>query len=114
MMEKVLHEQTNKNIPIATTNLPIEGNHCSIKTSLIRLPFKMWRVNIDIECTSFSCDTMISSTKVVLKLISDAGKYLFCEKSIRGGISYISKRYSKPNSKYSKCNDPKQKLKHVI
>ena len=49
MVEKVLYEQTNKNIPSATTNLPIEGNHCSIKTSLIRLPFKMWPVNKDIS-----------------------------------------------------------------
>ena len=57
---------------------------------------------------------MVSITKVVLKLISDAGKYLFCEKGIRCGICYISKRYSKPNSKYSKCYDPKQKSKHII
>ena len=40
MMEKVLDEQTNRNVPTVTTNLPNEGNHCSIKTSLISLPYK--------------------------------------------------------------------------
>ena len=32
MMKKVLDKQTNRNVPTATTNLPNEGNHCSIKT----------------------------------------------------------------------------------
>ena len=33
---------------------------------------------------------------------------------MRSGISYISKRYSKANSKYLKFYVPKQKSKHVI
>ena len=40
MMKKVLDKQTNRNVPTATTNLPNEENHCSIKTSLISLPYK--------------------------------------------------------------------------
>ena len=32
----------------------------------------------------------------------------------RGGISYISNRYSKANNKYLKSYDPKQKSKHII
>ena len=40
MIKKVLDEQTNKNVPTATAILPIERNHCSIKTSLIGLPYK--------------------------------------------------------------------------
>ena len=39
-MKKVLHEQTNRNVPTATTNLPNEGNNCSIKALLISLPYK--------------------------------------------------------------------------
>ena len=33
---------------------------------------------------------------------------------MRGGVSYIFKRYSKANNKYLKSHDPKQKLKHII
>ena len=41
MMKKVLDdEQTNRNVPTATTNLPNEGNRCSIKTSFTSLPYK--------------------------------------------------------------------------
>ena len=35
IMKKFLDEQTNRNFATATTNLPNEGNHCSVKTSLI-------------------------------------------------------------------------------
>ena len=35
-------------------------------------------------------------------------------KGIRGGVSYISNRYSKTNSKYLKFYDPEQQSKHVI
>ena len=35
--------------------------------------------------------------------ISDPDKYIFIEKGMRGGISYINKRYSKANNEY--CSD---------
>ena len=35
-----------------------------------------------------------------MKKISDIDKYLFIEKGLRGGISYIAKRYAKANNKY--------------
>ena len=53
-------------------------------------------------------------TKVELKLISDADIYTFFEKGMRGGVSYISKRYSKANNKYLKSCDPKQRTKHIM
>ena len=37
---------------------------------------------------------------VEFELISDADMYLFLEKGMGGGASYISKRYSKANNKY--------------
>ena len=40
-------------------------------------------------------DAMIKMTGVKLEKISDIGKYLFIEKGLRAGISYIAKRYAK-------------------
>ena len=37
---------------------------------------------------------------------------MFFEEGTRGGIFYISNRYSQPNNKYLKSHDPKQKSKH--
>ena len=38
-------------------------------------------------------------TEIALKLISDIDMHLIIEKGMRGGISYIPKRYSKTNKK---------------
>ena len=53
-------------------------------------------------------------TKVELELIPDADLNIFFEKDARGGVSYISNRYSKAKNKYLKSYDPKQKSKHII
>ena len=45
-------------------------------------------------------------TGVGLEKISDTDMYLFIEKGLRGGISYIAKRYAKANNKYMKNYDP--------
>ena len=45
-----------------------------------------------------SWDTMLKMTGVKLEKIPDIDKYLFIEKGLRGGISYIAKRYSKANN----------------
>ena len=42
----------------------------------------------------------VKRTGVKLEKISDIDKYLFIEKGSRGGISYISKRYTEANNKY--------------
>ena len=44
---------------------------------------------------------------LVLQLVLDTEMYLFFEKAMIGGVSYISKRYSKANNKHLKCYDPK-------
>ena len=51
---------------------------------------------------ALSWDAMLSVTKINLELISDADMYLFFEKGMKGGVSYISKRYSKANNNYLK------------
>ena len=40
--------------------------------------------------------------------------YIYSLKGMRGGASYISKRYSRANNKYLKSCDPKQESKHII
>ena len=51
---------------------------------------------------------MLKMTGVKLEKISDIDKYLFIEKGLRGGISYIAKRYAKANNKYMNDYDPKK------
>ena len=63
---------------------------------------------------ALSWDAMLNMTKVELELISDADMYLSFEKGMRGGVSRVSKRYSKANNKYLKSYDSKQGPKHII
>ena len=51
---------------------------------------------------------MLKMAAVKLEKISDIDKYLFIEKSLGGGISYIVKRYEKVNDKYMNDYDPKK------
>ena len=39
--------------------------------------------------------------------------HLFIEKGLRGGISYIAKRYSEANNKYLKNYDPTKPSKYI-
>ena len=48
-----------------------------------------------------SWNAMLKVTGIKLELISDVDMHLFIEKGMRGGISYIAKRYSKINPKKS-------------
>ena len=47
-------------------------------------------------------------TGVKLEKTSDIDQYLFIEKELRGGISYLAKRYAKVNNKYMNDYDPKK------
>ena len=60
-----------------------------------------------------SWNLMLKITKIELGLISDTGVHLFAEKGMRGGISYIGKRYSKANNKYIKSFDPNQPSRYI-
>ena len=51
---------------------------------------------------------MLKMTDVKLEKISDVDEFLFIEKGLRGGISYIAKRYAKANNKYMNDYDPKK------
>ena len=50
-----------------------------------------------------SWDAMLKMPGIELEKISDIDKYLFIEKRLRGGISYIAKGHSKANNEY--CPD---------
>ena len=53
-----------------------------------------------------SWNAMLKMTGVKLEKIIDIDLYLFIEKGLRGGISYIAKRCSEANNKYMKNYDP--------
>ena len=60
-----------------------------------------------------SWDAMLKTAEIKLELISDIGKYYFVEKGLRGGISYISKRFSEANNKCMKNYDLTKESKYV-
>ena len=57
---------------------------------------------------------MLKMTKIELEIIPDPEMHIFFEKSTRGGVSYISNRYSNANNKYLNSDDPKQESKNVL
>ena len=61
-----------------------------------------------LSASALSWDAMLHMTKVELELISDPDMYILFGKGTRGGVSYISNRYSKANNKYLKSYGPKQ------
>ena len=58
-----------------------------------------------------SWDAMLKMTGIEMEKISNVDMYLFIEKGLRGGVSYISKRYLKANNKYMNDYDSKKSSK---
>ena len=56
---------------------------------------------------------MLKMNGIKLEKLSDIDMYLFIEKGLRGGISYIAKRYSEANNKYMKNYDPTKPSKYI-
>ena len=61
-----------------------------------------------------SWDAMLKMTKTKLELMSDVDMFLFIEKGMRGGISYITNRYGKANNKYMKNYNPEEASKYIM
>ena len=60
-----------------------------------------------------SWDAMLKMTGVELEKTPNIDMYLFIEKGLRGGFSYITKRYSKANNKYMKNYDPTKPSNYI-
>ena len=61
-----------------------------------------------------SWDTMLKMTKVELEKIINPDIHLFIDKGMRGGISYINKRYSKANNEYCPDYDKNKPKKYIF
>ena len=66
-----------------------------------------------LSAPALSWEAMLNMTKLELELIPDPDMYIFFEKGTKGGVSYISNRYSEVNNNYLKSYYPKQESKHV-
>ena len=63
---------------------------------------------------SYSFDAMLKLTEVKIELLTDLDMYLFIEKSLRGGVSQVSCRFSQANNKYMGDNfDNNEKSKFI-
>ena len=61
-----------------------------------------------------SWDAMLKMNGIELKLTSDSNMHYFIEEGMRRDISYIAKRYSKPNDKYMTDYDSSEESKFII
>ena len=61
-----------------------------------------------------SWDAMLKRTETKLELMSDVDMFLFIEKGMRGGISYIANRYGKANNKYMQKYNPEEATKYIM
>ena len=61
-----------------------------------------------------SWDAMLKMTNIQLELMTDIDMFQFVEKALRGGVSYISHRYSKANNKYMSKYDENMPSKYIM
>ena len=57
---------------------------------------------------------MLKMTGIKVDRISNIDMHLFVEKGMRGGILYISKRYTKANNKFMKCYGSIKESKFIM
>ena len=84
---------------------------CNVFEKFIGVCLNYYRLD---PCHYFSApglawDAMLKMTGVELELIDDIDTHLFIEKGMRGGISYVGKRYSKANNVSMRENHDRSK-----
>ena len=67
-----------------------------------------------LSAPSLGWDATLKMTKIELELITYPHMYILFENGSRGGISYISNKYSKANNKYFISYGPKEESKYII
>ena len=61
-----------------------------------------------------SGDAMLKMTDIKLELMVHIDMFIFFEKAMRGGVSYIANRYGKANNVYMKKDDEKAPSKYLM
>ena len=61
-----------------------------------------------------SWNTMLKMSDSKLDLVSGIDMYQFIKKRMKGGISYVVKRYSKANNEYMKSYDKNESSRRII
>ena len=67
-----------------------------------------------ISSSGLSWDAILKMKKIELKLISNTEVHYFIEKGMKGGNSYIAKRYNKANSECMTDYDSSKKSKFIV
>ena len=67
-----------------------------------------------ISSSGLSWDAILKMKKIELKLISNTEVHYFIEKGMKGGNSYIAKRYNKANNKCMTDYDSSKKSKFIV
>jgi hypothetical protein len=61
-----------------------------------------------------SWDALLQHSQVNLELLHDVDMLLFFEKQVRGGTSFIAKRFAEANNKYMKTYDSRKPSRYLI
>ena len=71
-------------------------------------------LQISIIFLGMAWDAALKMTDIKLELLDNEVMYTFLERSIRGGVSQISKRFAKANNSQCKEFDPQKPITHLI
>ena len=77
---------------------------CYVFEKFISVCLKDYGLNTSLNNPALSWDAMLKFTEIKLQKIDNIDMHLFLENEMRGGVNYISKRYSKVMKIKQFCN----------